>query len=61
VQKVDIENEVVNDTIEFLFGKKREPVLRGIAEQTAIVYNNNLKDTAIFDSLQKQKATMKKR
>ena len=51
ILKEDIDGEIVNDTIEFLFDKKREPVLRGIAEQTAVIYNNDLKDTAMFESL----------
>ena len=60
VLKEGIENEVIEATIEFLFGKKRSGILRGIAEQTAIVYNKDLKDAAILDALYKQKADSEK-
>ncbi|GHV02149.1 recombinase RecD [Clostridia bacterium] len=52
-QKDGIEKKVVDRTVENLF--KQPQVLRAIARKMAEVYNADLKDTAIFDGLLKQK------
>jgi hypothetical protein len=48
----------VNNTIEFLF--KQPKVLKSIAFHIAKIYNADLKDTAIFDSLLKQQCDNEK-
>ncbi|MDR3263888.1 MAG: recombinase family protein [Clostridiales bacterium] len=58
VKKDIIEKKVVNDTIKYLFEQPK--ALKAIAENMAVIYNNDLKDKAIFDSLLKQKQDKEK-